>query len=128
MEWNKDYAAFYDSTMARFWFLNDTARNPMVRLLSNHAKGRILSEAELKAFGTYFEDGQYGELIFLMNSGIQIVPSFMGINPVKGMHGYHPSDPDSKASLASNKPIPESVTKIQYIHQLMLHELNLEEE
>lgn len=124
--WNKDYVAFYDSTMARFWFLNDTARDGIVRLLSNHAKGRILSENELRTFGIYFEDGQYGELIFLMNSGIQIVPGFMGINPAKGMHGYHPSDPDSFAALSSNRPIPEAVTKIQHIHQIMLTELGLD--
>ncbi len=126
LEWNKDYVAFYDSTMARFWFLNDTARDAITRRLSNHPKGRILSENELRTFGIYFEDGQYGDLVFLMNSGIQIVPGFMGINPVKGMHGYHPSDPDSFAALSSNRPIPEAVTKIQHIHQIMLAELGLD--
>jgi len=75
--------------------------------------------------GVWFEDGQYGDLIFLMNSGIQIVPSFMGIKPTKGMHGYNPTDPDSFASFSSNRAIPESVTKIQHIHPLMLHELGL---
>jgi hypothetical protein len=60
-----------------------------------------------------------------MNSGIQIVPSFMGIKQSKGMHGYHPSDPDSFASLSSNKPIRDSITKIQHIHELMLDELRI---
>ena len=120
LEWNRDYVAFYDSTMARIWLLNDTAREVIIRMLSNHPKGRILSENELKTFGVYFEDGQYGDLIFLMNSGIQIVPSFMGIKPCKGMHGYHPTDPDSLASISSNRPIPPSITRIQHIHRLML--------
>lgn len=126
LEWNRDYVAFYDSTMVRIWLLTDIARESIVRMLSNHPKGRILSETELKTFGIYFEDGQYGDLVFLMNSGIQIVPSFMGVKPVKGMHGYHPTDPDSLASISSNKSIPSSVTKIQHIHQLMLNELELE--
>jgi len=125
LEWNRDYVAFYDSTMARFWFLNDTAREIIVRMLSNHSRGRILSETELKTFGVYFETGQYGDLIFLMNSGIQIVPGFMGISPVKGMHGYHPTDPDSLAFISSSKSIPPAVTRIQHIHQLMLEELEL---
>jgi predicted AlkP superfamily pyrophosphatase or phosphodiesterase len=125
LEWNKDYVAFYDSTMARFWFLNDAARNTIVRRLSTHPKGRILSETELKTFGVYFEDGQYGDLIFLMNSGIQIVPSFMGLKAPKGMHGYDPADPDSFASLSSNRPIPEDITGIRNIHRLMLAELGL---
>lgn len=123
--WNQDYVAFYDSTMARFWFLDKNARAPVAKALANHPKGRILPEQELKDSGVWFEDGQYGELIFLMNPGIQIVPSFMGTKPNKGMHGYHPSDPDSFASLSSNRPIPSSVTKIQHIHQLMLDELEL---
>ncbi|MDF7823244.1 alkaline phosphatase family protein [Pontiellaceae bacterium B12227] len=126
LKWNVDYAAFYDSTMARFWFKTEAARRKIFQCLENHSKGRILSGAELKKAGVFFEDGQYGELIFLMNSGIQIAPSFMGEKPCAGMHGYDPADPDSFASLSSNKPIPESVTKIQQIHSIMLNELNLE--
>lgn len=125
LKWNEDYCAFYDSTMARFWFMNDAARSKIFQCLENHPKGRILSEDELKQHGVLFEDGQYGELIFLMNSGIQIVPSFMGKKSCAGMHGFDPTDPDSKASISSNKPIPESVTKIQHIYQLMLSEMNL---
>ncbi|RKX47338.1 MAG: hypothetical protein DRP64_01385, partial [Verrucomicrobia bacterium] len=43
-EWNKDYVAFYDSTMARSWFLDDNARAPLIKALSNHPKGRILPD------------------------------------------------------------------------------------
>ncbi|MBN2161625.1 MAG: alkaline phosphatase family protein [Pontiellaceae bacterium] len=127
LEWNRDYIAFYDSTMARIWIFNDTARETIVRELSKHPKGRILSENELKTFGVYFEDGQYGDLIFLMNSGVQIAPGFMGIKACKGMHGYHPADPDSLAAIASNRPIPPDITKIQHIHRLMLNELGIQE-
>ena len=126
LEWNKDYVAFYDSTMARIWFLSALGRESIVRMLSNHPKGRILSETELRTFGVHFDDGKYGDLIFLMNPGIQIVPGFMGIKPMKGMHGYHPTEPDSLASISSNRPIPSSITKIQHIHQLMLNELQLD--
>jgi predicted AlkP superfamily pyrophosphatase or phosphodiesterase len=125
LEWNKDYVAFYDSTMARIWFLDEKAREPISRCLENHPKGRVLSEEELKGYGVWFEDGQYGDLIFLMHSGIQIVPSFMGHKQAGGMHGYDPSDPDSRAAISSNRPLPESVTKIQHIHNIMLEELNL---
>ncbi len=125
LEWNKDYVAFYDSTMARIWFLDEKAREPITQCLKNHPKGRILSENELKEHGIWFDDGQYGDLIFLMNSGNQIVPGFMGIKQVKGMHGYDPADPDSYASISSNRSIPESISKIQHIHKLMLEELKI---
>jgi predicted AlkP superfamily pyrophosphatase or phosphodiesterase len=127
LKWNKDYVAFYDSTMARIWFLNEASRDPITEALAAHPKGRILSSDELKTLGVWFEDGQYGDLIFLMNSGVQIVPSFMGTGQTKGMHGYHPADPDSYASISSNRPIPSGITRIQHIHQLMLNELGLED-
>jgi predicted AlkP superfamily pyrophosphatase or phosphodiesterase len=126
LEWNKDYVAFYDSTMTRIWILNEKARIPILNYLENHSHGQLLAEEELKKFGVWFKDGQYGDLVFLMNSGIQIVPSFMGTKSCKGMHGYHPSDADSFASISSNRPIPPDATKIQHIHQLMLSELELD--
>lgn len=67
----------------------------------------------------YFPDAQYGDLIFLMNSGVQIAPSFMGRKAIAGMHGFHPSDPDSKAMICSNQPLPDSLTRIQQIFGLM---------
>ncbi|QHI68227.1 alkaline phosphatase family protein [Tichowtungia aerotolerans] len=127
LRWNKDYVAFYDSTMARFWFLNKTAREKITDALTNHSKGRILPENELKEQGTFFEDGMYGELVFLINSGIQIVPSFMGVKQIKGMHGYHPSDADSAAAIAANRSLPEDLTKIHKIYHLMRKELGLSE-
>ncbi|MEI6890817.1 MAG: alkaline phosphatase family protein [Pontiella sp.] len=125
LQWKVDYVAFYDSTMARFWFMNDAARHKISHGLENHSHGRILSEEELKQHGIFFKDGQYGELIFLLNSGLQMVPSFMGTKPCAGMHGYHPTDPDSFASLTSNQPISSNITKIQHIHSIMLNELEL---
>jgi predicted AlkP superfamily pyrophosphatase or phosphodiesterase len=121
--WNRDYVAFYDSTMARFWFLNEDARVKITDALTGHPKGKILSEEELKAQGTFFSDGMYGELIFLINSGIQIVPSFMGVKQIKGMHGYNPADADSAASIASNQSLPADLTKIHEIYHLMRKEL-----
>lgn len=124
LRWNKDYVAFYDSTMARFWFLNPAAREKITATLAGHPQGRILSEEELRNKGVWFEDGMYGELIFLMNSGIQIVPGFMGVKQIKGMHGYDPRDADSAASICSNHQLPAGLTKIHEIYHLMLKELD----
>ncbi|MBC8206568.1 MAG: alkaline phosphatase family protein [Kiritimatiellales bacterium] len=121
--WNEDYVAFYDSTMARFWFLNETGKEKITAALTGHPKGKILSEDELKAEGVFFADGMYGELIFLIHSGIQIVPSFMGVKQIKGMHGYHPADADSAAAISSNRPLPAGLTKIHEIYHLMRKEL-----
>lgn len=125
LRWNRDYVAFYDSTMARFWFLNDGSRQKITDVLRRHPKGRILSREELQQKGIWFEDGMYGELIFLINSGIQIVPSFMGVKQIKGMHGYDPTDADSSASICSNRKLPAGLTKIHQIYHLMRKELGI---
>lgn len=127
LRWNRDYVAFYDSTMARFWFLNDEGRNKITAALDSHSKGRILTEDELKAEGVWFEDRMYGELIFLLNSGIQMVPGFMGVKQIKGMHGYDPQDPDSAATICSNRRLPPDLTKIHQIYHLMRKESGLSE-
>ena len=107
LTWAVDYAAFYDATMARFWPLNESAGQVISRHLSTHSEGRLLTEQELRDYGVWFEDSRYGNLIFLMNPGVQIAPGFMGRTPCKGMHGYDPEDADSYASISSNRTLPE---------------------
>ena len=119
LRFGKDYVAFYDSTMGRFWCLNPDARAKLSALLEHHPQGRILHEDELRSLGVFFPDAQYGDLVFLMHSGIQIAPSFMGRKAIKGMHGFHPDDPDSKAMICSNRPLPPGLTRIEQIFGLM---------
>ena len=115
-----DYVAFYDSTMARFWFSHDRARRQIEGRLETHPAGRLLGEAELRELGVFFPDHQYGEMIFLARGGQLIVPSFMGARRIAGMHGYHPDEPDAAAMICSDRPLPEQVVSIERIHDLML--------
>lgn len=123
LTYGRDYIAFYDATMARIWFLNDGSRAKITTALSGQSQGRILSEPDLRAFGVYFEDHMYGDLIFLMKSGIQIVPSFMGSKRVTGIHGFNPRDADSNATMLSNRPLPAELRRIHQIHDLMVQEM-----
>lgn len=97
-----DFAAVYDSTMARFWFLRPAARERILEALAEEPRGRILTEQSLRAYGCDFEGHRYGETIFLMDPGIVIHPSFMGRTLLAGMHGYDPDHEDSVAAYASN--------------------------
>lgn len=115
-----DYNVVYDSTMARFWFFNDQARERIATALQAVSEGRIVPDDELKAMRAHFEDGRYGELIFLIREGTLIVPSHMGERPIRAMHGYHPHDPQSYATLFSSIPdVPADITHIPHIHRLM---------
>jgi hypothetical protein len=49
-----DYLAVYDSTMARFWFFNDSARQAIRRHLENLPCGRIVPDQELRQLGVFF--------------------------------------------------------------------------
>jgi hypothetical protein len=79
-----------------------------------------LPPEELAALGVYFSDAQYGELVFLVNGGALIVPSFMGAKRIAGMHGYHPDEADASAMICSDQPLPDHLTGIQQIHGLMV--------
>jgi Type I phosphodiesterase / nucleotide pyrophosphatase len=103
----ENYLAVYDSTMGRFWFFSDRAREQVVGLLKNLSCGRILSDSELQQMGIFFPDRRYGEVIFLLEPGWLMSHSHFngkGWRP-KGMHGYDPSDSYSDAIfLSSRKP------------------------
>ena len=116
----KDYAVVYDSTMARFWFFNDNARQLIHEALGNVPEGRIMPDEELHRYRALFPDQKFGETIFLMREGVLIVPSHMGERPIRAMHGYHPTDPQSYATLCTNQPaIPDDVTHIPHICRIM---------
>lgn len=107
-----DYSVFYDSTMARFWFAHDGARSEIEDALSSIDCGRILSDDCLKQEGILFEDGRFGELIFLMDPGVLVLPSHMGALAPKGMHGFTPDHEDSHAVIMSSlklDPEPEHI-------------------
>ena len=116
----EDYAVVYDSTMARFWFFNDRAGQAITECLEQVPEGAILSDAELSELGALFPDRYFGEMIFLVQEGVLIVPSHMGERPIRAMHGYHPDDPHSYASLLSNRPeIPAEISAIPHMYRLM---------
>jgi hypothetical protein len=116
----EDYVVVYDSTMARFWFSNDLARRQITQCLERVTQGRIIMDSELERMGTLFSDRYFGEMIFLVKEGVLIVPSHMGERPIRGMHGYHPEEKHSYATLCTNQAnIPEDIVAIPDVFRLM---------
>ena len=111
----RDYLAFYDSTMARFWCDGEVAAG-ISDLLAECGWGRMLQQEELVRLGCFFEDSAYGNNIFLLSPGLMIVPSFMGTYRVASMHGYDPADRFSKGCILSNQTagrLPDSILGIK---------------
>lgn len=124
LQFGEDYAAVYDSTMARFWFLKPGAREAIEAALAEESRGRMLREDELAAYGCDFPDQTYGELFFLMEPGVLICPSHMGVKPLAGMHGFAPEDKDSVASFMANfrpEPMP---ARLDDLYTVMRHEVD----
>src|SRR3954466_66281 len=123
LKMGKDFAVVYDSTMARFWFFNEAAKQKVVQKLGEIREGRIIPTEELKAMRAHFPDNYFGELIFLVKEGVLIVPSHMGERPIRAMHGYHPTEKHSYAALCTNRAeLPVTLQAIPDIFKLMTHE------
>ena len=115
----KDYGACFDSTMARFYYLNEKAE-PVISGLMKKFPGHFLSKEEESKYGIYRTDRIFGDAIFLLDAGLQIVPSDMGEKPLNGMHGFSPEDEHSFAAILSNTDFPESVKHVSDYYDLML--------
>ena len=114
----KDYGACFDSTMARFYYLNEKAE-PVISGLMKKFPGHFLSKEEESKYGIYRTDRIFGDAIFLLDAGIQIVPSDMGEKPLNGMHGFSPEDEHSFAAILSNEPIPETIAAVSDYYRFM---------
>ena len=119
----RDYTAFFDSTFARFWWHAPAVREPVRAALAG-LPGHWLSEDELAREGCRFAHAEYGEDLFLLDPGVLMVPSFMGRGAVAAMHGYTPAHPDMAALLWSNRPVPESVTRLTDVRGYLESELD----
>jgi hypothetical protein len=119
-----DYVAFYDSTIARFWGNKQGALNPLAEALEGLDYGRILDRRELAELGLAFSDGAYGELIFTLEPGHIILPSFMGKETPAAMHGYHPEHPLCSAAFMSNLRPRTEPRHIRDMHAVMVDVLD----
>ncbi len=119
LSYGKDYAAIYDSTIARFYFLNQRAKSRICDLLATQSAGQMLSDDWLRAARVYFPDHAYGDLFFLFDPGVLCVPSFMGERGVAGMHGYDPQHEDSTACFASTEEFTQAPRRLTDLYGLM---------
>ncbi len=106
-----DYHAFYDSTMARFWFRGPLAAERLQAALQG-LPGRFLTRADEERLGIHFPDRRYGDAIWLLDDARLLVPSYMGSAPVAAMHGYDPKAPGSRALLLSSRELPGDLAHV----------------
>ncbi|MCP5056937.1 MAG: hypothetical protein GY937_09470 [bacterium] len=82
------YSYFSEATLLRVWIHDQELRGPMAAYLDSQEGIERLTEAGRDEFGLTNES--FGDLIYHTPETIQIVPSFWGPKPSRGMHGHHP--------------------------------------
>jgi hypothetical protein len=102
----RDYVPFYDSTMARFKINSARSRDSLAKLLGDRPSGRVIGSDEMRRLGASFPDGRFGDLVFLAEPGVIILPSYMGGEGVAAMHGYHPDVQEMSSLMLSNEALP----------------------
>jgi len=118
-----DFLAFFDSTMARFWWKGAAAREAVRARLDRLGGGHWLTAPERER-AEMPRDTDWGDDVFLLDAGVLLVPSFMGKTPLAAMHGYDPGHPDMAALLWSNRPIPPGVTHLTGVRGFLESELD----
>jgi len=119
------FFAFYDSTMARFWTRNKDARCALEEFLGALPYGRVLSEDDKAELGLRFRRNDYGDVIFVMNRGSVIAPSFASSAVPRAMHGFHPSDPDGNACLLAAHELKTPPAHVKDMYAVFLSELGI---
>ena len=105
----KDYVVFADSTMLRFQFFSEKARQEVHEYLRQREYGHVLSLSE-KEFLKIPLDPKYGQTVFAMDEGYIVNPCFFHSNYVKGMHGYaYPKTPEAFPILILNDTIAQNL-------------------
>jgi hypothetical protein len=99
-----DYRVFLDSTLARFWYLNDTAQARVRAALEGVDGLNRITEEQLRRYRIGFNNRAYGDDIFLVGNNTIVLPNYFQTAPVLGMHGYPPEVPEQKGILISSLP------------------------
>ena len=122
---NEDYAACYDSTMFRVHYLKDGVREVIHKVVDGKMfPGHWLDGGELVKYGIDFPDHRYGDEIFLLEPGVQIVPSDLCRKPLHGMHGYGPTHANSLAAVVSTVEIPDYVHEVRDYFRMMTERMD----
>jgi len=119
----RDSLAFYDSTMVRVWSDDVITREGMASLLADLPLGRLIADPEREELGVAFTDRSQGDLCWVADEGVIVLPSYMGRSMLKGMHGYHPDATDADACVLGLNEFGREMAHIRDLHGLMLDAL-----
>jgi predicted AlkP superfamily pyrophosphatase or phosphodiesterase len=109
----QDFLLFLDSTLARFWFFTDEAKELLSQFVENELSnlGEIIDE-DRAAQKRLPDDRRYGDLIWEASPGVLIYPDyFHRTEKYNAMHGYDSEVPEMKGfAITYGADAPESTS------------------
>ena len=114
-----DYMCLLDSTMARFWFFSERARDLVTAALKDVDGGRWLDTDDLVNLHSLFPGWEVRRADFSDGTGNGDSASHMGVRALAGMHGFLPSAPHSRSAFVSSVDYGDSVNRITDIFGVM---------
>lgn len=124
LKFGKDYVAFYDPTMVRFWYLDPKSKSIINELLHSIPHARRLTPEEMRQYNINFADNMYGETVLLMEPGYQVEPNDHFRSSLPGMHGYAPEHKDSFGAFLSTHHPSATPTWIGDFYHIMRGAVN----
>ena len=129
LETGKDYIFFLDSTMARFWFINQDARDIIFNSIPNSHLGGWISDEDKNNYHINYSHNKFGDAIWWANAGTIISPNFwQGKRRIKGMHGYRNNVRENHTCLITDER-PESnygnIINMIEIHKILKKHLEI---
>jgi len=122
-----DYIAFYDATMARFWFFNEESKMKIIDQLETIEDGRILQSVELKKAGLNFKDKTFGDLIFATRPGVMVSPNyFQGTKLFQAVHGHCPPSRNEHGFFLTDKDVKlDDEIRMKNLFSIILSIMNI---
>ncbi len=101
----QDFIMLPEPMMIRFWNVKDKTK--LAQSLNKIRDGTLYDEKNFtKQLGYPYSKETCGDLLFIANSGIQILPNYFdGNHQLKGMHGFIPIKDEMDAFITTNKNI-----------------------
>jgi len=93
----KDFVAFFDATMIRFWYHKEKVREKVLDSFSQIKHLTYLDDKFRKKYRIRFKDRKWGDDLFLVDPNFRIFPDYFA--PIKGaLRGLHGYSPDASCS------------------------------
>ena len=100
----KDFLAFFDASMVRFWTDNKEVKNELTKLMKKIPEITIIDDDLKEKYHVDFKNRRFGDILCTVKPETRIFPDYFAPvkAAIKGLHGYEPEFKDSLGIFITN--------------------------